>query len=266
MGARLVLFNAFSLSAPPAVHPAFVPSASVLIRENNERLTRLAGSIAEAYQLEVSCYSTNDLLMPSLSRQVKKQHAELVVLGLKGHSLVTRLFGSTAITVLKNARFPVLIVPEEARFRGIRRMLFACEYGYLGRHTPLAPVQALAAAFRAQVEILHVEKEEPLQPKDRKPMLRRAPNLEEVLKGIKHSYRYLTEENVLAGIQQRIDEYHADMLVMVPHKASLWEALLHSSHTRQMALRSPIPLLALPSNPHAQRPARAARPASSPSA
>lgn len=246
MEARLVIFNAFNLSTPSSSVPFDVPNISDLISENKVRLSKIGEEIARMYNIVVECVTSNGLVLDSLNYQVKKQKADLVVMGMQGNSFITRFFGSTTTSVIKQAKYPVLVVPVDASFRGIRRILFACDYQYLSKNSWLDPIYELAAAYKAQVEILHVEKDADLIPIERKSMLKNAPNMEELLRGIKHTYRYLYEEEVMEGIKRGIDEFHADIVAMVPHKLSFWESIFNPSLTKKMALHSYVPLLALP--------------------
>lgn len=247
MEARLVLFNAFNLAIPPTSAPISVPNVQDLLRENNERITHIGLKIAQANNIQVDCVTTTDLILDGLQKQVKKQKADLVVMGMRGSSMLTKLMGSVTTSVIKNGKFPVLVIPEDASFRGVRRILFACNYDYLMKNSKLESIYELAATYKAQVQILHVEKDEQFLPgKDRKPIPKNTPNMEALLRGVKHAYRFMREKNVLEGIDRAVEEYHADILVMVPHKASFWEALLHPSLTRKMTLHTHVPLLVLP--------------------
>jgi hypothetical protein len=59
-------------------------------------------------------------------------------------------------------------------------------------------------------------------------------------------YKLLEVEDVISGIEKGIEQYNAHLLVMVPHRLNLWEGIMNQSVTRSMALRTQIPLLALP--------------------
>jgi nucleotide-binding universal stress UspA family protein len=66
------------------------------------------------------------------------------------------------------------------------------------------------------------------------------------LQGISHDYIFIEEENALKGIEAGIDEFQADLLVMVPQKHGFWDTVMNRSTTRKIALHTHIPLLALP--------------------
>jgi nucleotide-binding universal stress UspA family protein len=245
--ARLVIFNVFSLATPSSSAPFSMPTVDELIKLNNQRLTLIGEILAETYGLEIEAVTTTSQFMEGLLKQVRKQQANLVVMGMRGSSLTTQLFGSTATAAIKEAKFPVLIVPEEANFYGIRRMLFACDYQYLTRSSNLSPIQDLATTLKAKVQILHVEKiDSPLDSPLTIPLKKNRPDMEALLEGIKHEYKFLRETNIALGIEKGIEDYNADLLVMVPHKMKFWESIFRPSLTRKLAMHAHIPLLALP--------------------
>lgn len=73
-----------------------------------------------------------------------------------------------------------------------------------------------------------------------------SPNMEKLLRNVQHSYRDLKETDVISGIEQGIQDFHADLLVIVPHKPGFWDMIFNKSNTRKMALKTHVPLLALP--------------------
>jgi nucleotide-binding universal stress UspA family protein len=247
MEARLVIFNAFNLAMAPKPDPAYFPDVDDMIRENGERLNRIGKKISAAYGIAVDCVSTTDLILNGLQKQLKMHQADLLVLGIKNKSFINKVLGTITTSVMKHSKCPVLIVPEDATFRGIRRILFACDYKYLSKNSRLESIYEIASTYKAQVQILHVEKEQVFIPvHTTRHSSRHTPNMEELLTGIKHTYRFIPEDDVMEGIQKGLEEYHADLLVMVPHKPGFWESLFHPSMTKRMALHTHVPLLALP--------------------
>ena len=69
---------------------------------------------------------------------------------------------------------------------------------------------------------------------------------DQAFKDITYDFKQVEEAGVINGIEKEINEFGADLLVMVPHKLNVWESLLNQSTTRSMCLRTTIPLLVLP--------------------
>jgi nucleotide-binding universal stress UspA family protein len=125
--------------------------------------------------------------------------------------------------------------------------LFACNYPSLASDHKLSLLRELALTFDAQVRVLHVDQPEPAAAGKRgTSSSKKYPNLESILEGIKHHYEFLVEEDSSVGIQTGIEEYQADLLVMVPQRHGFWDIVMNQSVTRKLAFHTHIPLLTLP--------------------
>lgn len=241
---KIVLFNAFHMPIPASTPPFPVPDIHELMALNKARLEQLASGITHTYGIHVECVSITGSFREELDDVVHRFAAELVVMGMKTGSFSRSLFGSTTTEIIRHGKYPVLVVPDGARFQGIAKILFACDFKSLKATNKLAMLQEIAATFKARVQVFHVEQEDELVLAGRKP---EGPKLERVLRGIKHTYRILQEEvDVVDGIEQGVNDYLADLLVMVPNKPAFLDRLLNLSNTRRMVLQTQVPLLALP--------------------
>lgn len=254
--AKLVLFNAYQLPPPLAV--AMLPEdyKKKYLEENNAKLASLARQTARQYNIEVNYTSKESFLVEELDQQAAFVKADMVVLGIRKHAVEGMFIGSKTTRLIRHAKYPILIIPEGYTFNRLQRILFACDYHLLASDNKLGMLQKIAMAFQAQVQVLHVEKEagelltaayqnDPYQTIKADKILASV-NLDAIFANIKHSYKYVEDSDVLQGIDRGIEEFGADLLVMVPHKTGFWEALLDKSNTCKMAYRTHIPLLALP--------------------
>ncbi len=256
MQAKLVLYNAFQLPPPIAVSLLPEERKNRFIAENKARLASLALHTARRYNLTVNWSTTVSDLDETLEEQVERASADLVILGVPRKVEGSLFFGSTITSLIRHAKFPLLAVPEDYVFTGLNRMLFACDYHLLASDNQLTLLQHIACTFNARLQVLHVEKEkEELAVgayhghEEYGAQMDSAPasiHLESLFTNIEHSYKYIGDNNVVHGIDRGISEYKADLLVMVPHKASFWESLMERSNTCKMALQTHVPLLALP--------------------
>lgn len=241
--ARIVLFNAFSLPIPASTPPFPVPDIHEFIADNKARLEQIASGITHSYGVEVICVSITSSVREELDELANRFQAGLVVMGMKKPSISRTLFGSTTTSFIRYGKTPLLIVPEGARFQGIAKIMLASNRKDLTAPNSLSILHEFALLFKARVQVLHVENE--LEPAivDESP---ESPRLEKILRGVKHTYRRLREEDVVEGIEKGAEEFLADLIVMVPTKTDFWDNLFHTSNTRSMASRTRIPLLSIP--------------------
>jgi len=107
-----------------------------------------------------------DLAVPAIVRLAAERHAEMIVMGSHGHSAFDRIMlGSVTERVLRLADHPVLAVklPAEtdpAAFPGVRTILCPVDLGEDARSALLLAAR-LAAAFEAELQVLHVAESAP---------------------------------------------------------------------------------------------------------
>jgi nucleotide-binding universal stress UspA family protein len=255
-GAKIVLFNSFQLPAPAANALFLAERKGRFLAENRERLKAIAEQTACLYSIQVGWSTNFSYITEELDVQVELLDADLVVMGMRGNSEERKIFGNSTTTIIRHAKYPVLVVPEDARFTGIEKILFACDYKSLAKNNRLTLMHELAINFNARIQVLHVEKaNDELVPVgaaymdnegSRYNSMVGAVNLDPLLTAVKHEFKYLGDDNVVRGIDRGLDEYKADLLVMVPHRSSFWDSLLERSSTCKMAVNTHVPLLALP--------------------
>ena len=99
-------------------------------------------------------------------------------------------------------------------------------------------IKELARVFEAGVEVLHVKAD------NRKRVSKEL--LENALAELNYNYMEIESEEIIGEIEKEIKKLPADILVMIPHKYSFWESLIHRSKTRMMASMAAVPVLSLP--------------------
>lgn len=240
--ANLVLFNVYH----PSVHVSnslMTPDEIDRIVKNNEdRLEKLKNDVAQRYQIHVSCIIRTGDTVARLEESATTADADLVVMGVDSNLWDYKIFGNTTTAAIRQLKTPILIVPNDVQFKGIRKILYACEYAYLTHDNQLDLLKEIARKFKAALQILHVEtrKQIPVAVDEEIGVV----NV--MMEDVDHTFSFVDNANVHDGIMQGVADWQADLLVMVPHKAGFWESLLKTSNTREMAVRTRIPLLVLP--------------------
>jgi nucleotide-binding universal stress UspA family protein len=244
--ATLMLYHSFFLPVPISDVPTNLPSEEELYDENLLKLEAVKLDLAGTYGIRVECFASPLPVVDGLPPLVKRLHADLVVVGMGSLSeFDRRVFGSTATRLIGEATFPVLVVPEATAFEPLTRILFACDQEAIAPGNELPLLRELASAFSAQVDVLHVETNQPATASAAGSHSHRGLNLETVLSGISHQYTFLQEDDVVTGIAQGIREDGANLLVMVPRRHGFWDIVFNRSTTRKMAYQAPVPLLVL---------------------
>lgn len=120
--------------------------------------------------------------------------------------------------------------------------MYACEPDFVSQDNRLDLLEEITRQFQAELQLLHVETQEV----DAVTMGNSIHAMHAVVKQMNHSYNVIENANVRDGIMQGVEEWGADLLVMVPHRPGFWERLFNGSTTREVTLRTRVPLLILP--------------------
>lgn len=241
-GSRLILFNSFSLSIHSSNSRISADNLQIELDKAAERLKNLASDIARLYTIEVDSYCLFSSLEDELPLLIEKNQAELVVMGMADQSIEQDFLGNTTTSVIKNIDIPVLAVPQNARFINAKKILFAFESHSLSSIQKLSWFSKTADALKADVEFFSVDQrvEEMMQQQTL------TIEKEQPAQLAKYSYKSIRSSAVVSEIKKEIENYNADILVMVPQKYGFWDSLVHISKTRIMASGLNIPLLSLP--------------------
>jgi nucleotide-binding universal stress UspA family protein len=247
--ARLLLYHHFTYPIPASDLPGYNPGIFVdeAAAGYEARLREVKKALLGRYQIEVDYVVRSFDLNLDLETLFKNEEGSLVVMGLKGQSaLVSALFGSVAISAIRRAKLPLLLIPEEAVFHPLKKILFPFDDQTIASTAILQPLCDLATNFDAYIEVItlfDLEKTPTLAPKHAlsAPKIK----LDDILSGIRHGFTYENEDVVSNGILYEAARSSANLVAMIPHHRSFLVSLLNQSHTQQIAASIDLPLLVL---------------------
>lgn len=250
--ASVVLFNAFQI--PVHASNARISAAGVneLLNLSKVQLEKLALEASQKFGIKVDVKIKLEDLSEGLDALVTGVKADLVVMGMHANDWSDRLFGNTTTAIIRSANYPLLVVPPDAVFTEVKKILYAFDSSRLTSPATLSFLSAFASRFKAEVQVFHVVKPKRSMATEIESEKKVCPEIEAALGNVTHSYKDVVEPIVIQGIEKGVKESGADLLVMVPHKLNMWESLLNQSTTRSMCLRTNIPLLILP-NPQGEK-------------
>lgn len=171
----------------------------------------------------------------------KYEQPDYIVIGTKGASGLKEVFlGTIAERVINESKVPVLAIPQEAKFRGIKKVLYITQLENLEMDM-LLKVCRLAEAFMAGVDVLQIK---PYREEEEDMLLTKWSTHfknEQVRFTILHS---TTSEGVIADY---IDTNKIDIAALVVHHKDFWQRQFLFSLARNMAYHTTVPLLSIPS-------------------
>ncbi len=191
--------------------------------------------------------STAMSLPRALNWLSSREDTDLVVMGTKGLTGAKEvILGSTAIQVIRKIwTTPVLIVPPETDFGGIKTIAFPSSFEHGYKPGNLEAISYLAELFGAEIKILHVQEDEKISDEQRE-------NLDQLMKlfgNIPSNVEWLeTGDGVTSAINDYIDEQQADILAMIFYKHNFIVQLFRESVVKKIGRDPIIPYLVIPAN------------------
>lgn len=174
----------------------------------------------------------------------KKKNVDMIILGTKGASgLKEKLIGSNTATLLRDASYPVIAVPESATFNGLKNIVLASDFNPISDKNILEPLIETVEHFKSRLMVLHTYEESPLNPAENEKEERI--KLSKYFINIDDSYHYIKNNDPLKGIDQFIEENDIQLLAMITRDHRFFERILHVSSVEKMAFHTKVPLLAL---------------------
>ncbi len=247
MNARLILFNSFVI--PPHAANSLLPSSAFqhLIDMNKGVLKSISGLLARSFSIEVLYESNISDIKEELDILVKKYDAGMVIMGMSGNSMEQKLFGNTTISVMKHASYPVMAIPRKMSFKGIKKIVFACDYTCAFIETTLTTLKSIFEDLHAQVEVFFVQSTPLTQVETDNPASLSHPGeLDHLVNDDHVEFKTTRGIHIIKSIRDEVRASEADLLVMVPQKYKFWDSILHVSRTVSMASQSEVPLLSVP--------------------
>jgi len=256
ISANILLFNAIRI---PANAPLAAQVNRPLVDYNTlkEEVTRELHELSQKLKMDdtgaslpvypaIQYKSQAGSVTTVVSHIFEQEKAFLVVMGLSGEGAVSRFFlGSNSRDLIDKANFPVLLVPSNSKFNGIRKIAFATDLSEKDIEV-IHCLAGFAAYFNAEILLAHVSEN---KAEDAAHQRKLTAFLSDVTCKINYPhiyYRHINQGDVDQGLDWLAEHGLIDILVMVHRHNNLIGDLFHRSHTQKVARHIDIPLLVYP--------------------
>ena len=217
-----------------------------LLEKHREELFRSLNIKAD--EINYECIVREGNPGKQIRKEAKESGSDFVIVGTHGASGFREVFfGSHSWDVIKKSSVPVIAVPKEAIFTGMKNIVFGTEYRE-GEIPVINFLTKFAKHFNAEVTVLH-STNYVLSKHFEKEMFERFRN---DIKG-KISYKKLNiqlikSENIIDGLNRFSEHTKADLLVMSPEQPYLFEKIFmpNKSIVKKMSFHTTLPLMTIP--------------------
>jgi nucleotide-binding universal stress UspA family protein len=169
--------------------------------------------------------------------------ADLIVMGTTGlQDFLSKIIGSTSLEVANKAHCPVLLVPRDARWKPIDRIMYASNYDST-THKMVREITDFAVMINAAVHFVHIEE---FTQNDEK-----VTNIiwDELFSTSDPSLAF--EIHIIYG-QDRIkelkeysDKNKINLMAFVSKHRNFWQNLIHNSVTQNISISTTTPMLVM---------------------
>lgn len=200
----------------------------LLVKANNKIKIGIVECVGQFYhELEAVCERINPYA---------------VVMGSQGKTASDRLFfGSQTIQAMKSLDWPLVTVPPGATFSSIKKIGLACDLDKEIDDILIHEIKMLVDDFNAELHIINAGKKKQFKPG----VVFESVSLERRLSPVKPKYHFITVDNTDEGIIDYAEMFGIDLLITLPKNRSLFELLIQKRVSKQLILRSHIPVLSL---------------------
>jgi nucleotide-binding universal stress UspA family protein len=193
---------------------------------------------------EIECVREkgNDLI-DSLERLAYQKSATLIVMGITGKSTASQtLIGSNTLKIAMRDVCPVLIVPSQATFNGIRNVALASDFKNVEEITPVTYLKAVLDFFKPQLHIVNVNSE--IHVALNEELKEERAWLAEQFSEYNPEFYFITTFDFHETIEQFVQDKNIDIIINVPRNHGFYDSVFKHSATKKLAFHSSIPVLA----------------------
>lgn len=238
LGASLSLLHVYQIPITMSDMPVIMVSAEELKNNADNGLLRVKEELTNHYpDLQITITSRIGDIADEVHELTKDKSPIAVVLGRNKYSGFERaLFGSTATSLLRDFKYPVITVPENYAYQNIHNVVLATDLQNMDA-TPVDAIKDIFQNFPVSLHILHVTDDND-NPKDANPLLSK-------LQVLNPQYHLVHNSDVTKGIEDFVEKINANLLLVLPHHHKWFESLFTKQHSKDIIRHVNIPVLTI---------------------
>lgn len=244
---KIILMHAYQINYASSFVPVDVltDEKKDLEKDSGSRLRALGLKIEHAGKIKHEALCVEDFTVDAILHTIKERKVDLLVMGTKGDSgLANKILGSNTAKVMRNAKCPVLAIPETTKFKILKNITYATNYDDRDIED-LKKVAEMARHFTAHIQLVHITDSKKLPGVEKESFEQFVAKVLQQVNYSNFSSRILTGESIEDALEEFVNVTATDMLVMSTHQKGFFGRLFGESATRHMAYHSTIPIMVI---------------------
>lgn len=183
-------------------------------------------------------------LVESIRKQIAEFEIDYILMGTKGESEISGTeMGSNTYKVITKVKCPILVIPGNARFKGVKNIAFITDYNCLYRNRIISTLSETLELHNTPLRVLHVKSQTTgvLTPSqiDNKAFLHY------FFKEKKHSFHFIENKNLETGIQDFVETWEISLISIVAKNLNFIERLLLRPAVKAVSYQTYVPFLVI---------------------
>ncbi|WP_299986211.1 universal stress protein [uncultured Pontibacter sp.] len=250
--AEVVFVHAMAKPPVPAASPEsiFRSVYSEEMRKTQVRLLDEAQHLLDILDLRHAEVRYKTLVVPTpfadaMLQVIASENIDLVVIGSRGSSQLKQiLIGSNTLELMRLSPVPLLVIPSYDVFNGFENITILLEQMKLPERAGIEMLDSIAQTYNAILHFLILTKDGQ-QVQDVSELQEQHSSWLQVLKR-PHTTNLMADSEAPTGMRAHIAATNSSLVVLMPEKLSIWEALFSKNLSEELAARAHMPLLILP--------------------
>lgn len=213
---------------------------------SEQALTDIKNELNPSGSLFISCVAEEGSFVENISDYTLANKVDMIIMGITGSSKIKQVFmGTNTLNVVRNVNCPVMIIPPQATYHGLKKVAFTSDFKDVARTHPFGVIKKLLNFFNPQLHILNVDEEHFVELTDEYKIERKS--MEDNLHEFNPEFAFLRSYDFVDGINTFVEARDIDAIITLPRKQGFISQLFKTSHTKMLAYHSSVPIIAIPS-------------------
>jgi hypothetical protein len=184
-----------------------------------------------------------DIAISYLERLAHTMRSTLIAMGITGRTTMGQaLIGSNTLKLVDNTIYPVLIIPPNAKFEGMKNVGFASDFEDVLSSTPETFLTSVLEIFNPKLHVVNVNPEHYVSITEH--YQQEKAKLQQMFSKYQTEFYFIGMNDFFEAIDNFTKDYNIDVMITVPRHHSNSKILFKNTHTRRLAYHSHIPILA----------------------
>lgn len=242
--AKIILLNAFDIliTSPGLVSPEIIMEEIQILEGNSKtQLQSLFKKNIETKKVKCELICKHGFITEVIIDTAERINPDLIIMGTKGASgLKSVIMGSNTARIIEKINYPIIAVPEKAKFNGLKQITYASDYN----NSDILVIKKLieiAKIFNSKLNLVHVTENEDQEEKSF--FSKFSNNITNKIKYNNLSFHLIQGANLEKKLNDYLKKSETDLLAMSTQPHNLFDRVFGINIIKKMAYHTDVPLI-----------------------